>query len=146
MFMLECSIITFCILTHKRLSWDLTLYFFFLCDKQKWKGWQSRTYLRQARASSSPRVSVAKTYWHETKQKCRLSARSQWPSSAVEDRRPSNVRKKSDNDCLILEVHELKTDQNHSMCLQSLEMAWHDTHTHTVEMILQQLRVSHWLH
>ena len=55
--------------------------------KQKWKGGQSDTYLRQTRVSSGPRVSVAKTYRDETKWKCGLSARSQWPSSAVEYRR-----------------------------------------------------------
>ena len=38
------------------------------------------------RASSGPWVRVAKTYRDETKWKCRLLARSQWPSSTVEDR------------------------------------------------------------
>ena len=48
---------------------------------------QCGTYLRQTRASSGPRVGVAKTYRDETK--TNISARSQWPSSAVEYRRNS---------------------------------------------------------
>ena len=47
---------------------------------------QCGTYLRLTRASSGPRVSVAKTYRDETKTKINISARSQWPSSAVEYR------------------------------------------------------------
>ena len=35
--------------------------------KQKWKGGQSSTYLRQMRALSGPWVSVAKIYRDETK-------------------------------------------------------------------------------
>ena len=36
--------------------------------------------------SSGPQVSVTKTYRDETKTKMNISARSQWPSSAVEYR------------------------------------------------------------
>ena len=49
------------------------------------EGGQSDTYLRLTRASSGPRVSIAKTYRDETKMN--ILARSQWPSSAVEYRR-----------------------------------------------------------
>ena len=48
------------------------------------EGGQSGNYLRLMRASSSPRVSVAKTY--RDKLKMNISAKSQWPSSAVEYR------------------------------------------------------------
>ena len=48
----------------------------------KMEGGQGGTYLRQTSVSSGPRVSVAKTYGDETKMN--ISARSQWPSSAVE--------------------------------------------------------------
>ena len=48
-------------------------------------------HLPKMRALSGPRVSVAKTYRDETKCKFRLSARSQWPSSAVEYRRLSKL-------------------------------------------------------
>ena len=44
---------------------------------------QCGTYLRLTRASSGPRVSIAKTYKDETKTKMNISA-TQWPSSAVE--------------------------------------------------------------
>ena len=43
---------------------------------------QCGTYLRLTRESPGLRVSVAKTYRDETKMN--ISARSQWPSSAVE--------------------------------------------------------------
>ena len=39
-------------------------------NKQKWKWWQSGTYLSLTRASSGPQVSVAKTYRDEMKRKC----------------------------------------------------------------------------
>ena len=48
------------------------------------EGGQSGTYLRQTRASSSPRVSVAKTYRDENETKMNISAQTQRPSSAVE--------------------------------------------------------------
>ena len=51
-------------------------------NKEKWKGWQSGTYLRQMRASSGPQVSVAKIYRDETKWKCILLLRKAtviWP-------------------------------------------------------------------
>ena len=51
------------------------------------KGVQRGTYLRLTRALSGPWVSVAKTYRDETKTKMNISARSQWPSSAVEYKR-----------------------------------------------------------
>ena len=48
------------------------------------EGGQRNTYLRLTRALSGPRVSVAKTYRDGKKTKMNTSARSQWPSSAVE--------------------------------------------------------------
>ena len=51
------------------------------------EGGQSTTYLRLKRASSGPRVSVAKTYRDENESKMNISAKSQWPSSAVEYKR-----------------------------------------------------------
>ena len=45
---------------------------------------QCGTYLRLTRALSRPWVSIAKTYRDEMKTKMNISARSQWPSSAVE--------------------------------------------------------------
>ena len=45
------------------------------------EGGQSGTYLRLMRASSGPWVSFAKKYRDETKMN--ISAKSQWPSSAV---------------------------------------------------------------
>ena len=61
--------------------------------RKTWKGrkqtemeeGQSGTYVRQVRALSSPRVSIAKTYRDETKMN--ISARSKWPSSEVEYRK-----------------------------------------------------------
>ena len=46
---------------------------------------QCSTYLRLTRVSSGPQASVTKTYRDETKMK--ISAKSQWPSSAVEYKR-----------------------------------------------------------
>ena len=48
------------------------------------EGGQSSTYLRLTRASSGPRVSVAKTYRDENKTKMNISVQTQMPSSAVE--------------------------------------------------------------
>ena len=48
------------------------------------EGGQSGTYLRLTRASSGPRVSVAKTYRDENETKINISAQTQRPSSAVE--------------------------------------------------------------
>ena len=48
------------------------------------EGGQSGTYLRLTRASSGPRVSVAKTYRDENETKMNISAQTQRPSSAVE--------------------------------------------------------------
>ena len=59
-----------------------------LINKQiNMEGGQSGTYLRLTRASSGPRVSVAKTYRDENETEMNISAKSQWPSSAVEYRR-----------------------------------------------------------
>ena len=56
-----------------------------LCSKQiNMEGGQSDTYLRLTRASSGPRVSVAKTYRDENETKMDISAQTQRPSSAVE--------------------------------------------------------------
>ena len=53
-------------------------------DKQiNMEGGQSGTYLRLTRASSGPRVSVAKTYRDENETKMNISAQTQRPSSAV---------------------------------------------------------------
>ena len=49
--------------------------------QKKMEGGQSGTYLRLTRASSGPRVSVAKIYRDETK--INILVRSQWPSSAL---------------------------------------------------------------
>ena len=51
------------------------------------EGGQSGTYLRLMRASSGLRVSVVKTYRDENETKMNISAKSQWPSSAVEYKR-----------------------------------------------------------
>ena len=53
---------------------------------------QCGTYLRLTRASSGPRMSIAKTYRDETKTKMKMNilARSQWSSSAVEYKRVSS--------------------------------------------------------
>ena len=48
---------------------------------------QCGTYLRLTRASSGPWVSVAKIYRDKTKTKMNISAKSQWPFSAVEYKR-----------------------------------------------------------
>ena len=48
------------------------------------EGGQSGTYLRLTSASSSPRVSIAKTYRDENETKMNISAQTQRPSSAVE--------------------------------------------------------------
>ena len=48
------------------------------------EGGQSGTYLRLTRASSGPRMSVAKTYRDENETKMNISAQTQRPSSAAE--------------------------------------------------------------
>ena len=48
------------------------------------EGGQSGTYLRLTRASSGPRMSVAKTYRDENETKMNISAQTQRPSLAVE--------------------------------------------------------------
>ena len=48
------------------------------------EGGQSGTHLRLTRASSGPRVSVAKTYRDENETKLKISAKTQRPASAVE--------------------------------------------------------------
>ena len=56
-----------------------------LCYKQiNMEGGQSGTYLRLMRASSDPRVSVAKTYRDDNETKMNISAQTQRSSSAVE--------------------------------------------------------------
>ena len=70
--------------TKCQIIFDVTsvIYVFKLFNNEIWKGGQSGTYLRLMIAPSGPRVSVAKTYRDETKMS--ISARSQWPFSAVE--------------------------------------------------------------
>ena len=54
------------------------------CKQTNMEGRPSGTYLRLTRASSGPRVSIAKTYRDENEMKINISAQTQRPSSAVE--------------------------------------------------------------
>ena len=73
-----CKTRSFSLLKEEFGSWKIHI----KITQTNMEGGQSGTYLRLTRVSSGPRVSVTKTYRDETKMN--ISARSQWPSSAVE--------------------------------------------------------------